>query len=56
MKEIGNDLCPYDNYCNKGLPTPCPSGSFVQVQGTTSIDECIQCPPGKICPTLSVGI
>lgn len=29
MKEIGNDLCPYDNYCNKGLPTPCPAGSFV---------------------------
>jgi hypothetical protein len=55
-KKIGSDTCPPDHYCVKGVPIECPAGTFIQIKGATSINECIECPPGKICPNHSVGM
>lgn len=55
-KAVGDSLCPPDNYCIAGVPTACPIGTFVSVKGASSINECIDCPPGKVCPTGSVNM
>lgn len=55
-KKIGSDTCPPDFYCQKGIPIKCPAGTFIQIKGATSINECIDCPPGKICPNHSIGM
>jgi hypothetical protein len=55
-KRIGDSFCPPDHYCIEGVATKCPSGKFITVKGAASIDECIDCPPGKVCPNGSVGM
>jgi len=55
-KSIGNDLCPIDNYCIDGVPNLCPDGKFIAVQGASSANECVDCPPGKICTNHSVAM
>jgi len=49
-KEIGSELCPKPFYCIDGIQNTCPAGQFIPVRGADSANECVDCPPGKICP------
>jgi len=43
-------LCPLGYYCALGQPpTPCSEGSYGQIPGLHSDDECAFCPAGKYC-------
>jgi hypothetical protein len=52
----GTSECPKDQYCIGGFATDCPAGYYSTETGLRSVDECVPCPPGKICPAMSVGI
>ena len=54
--EEGTALCPIDNYCVAGIPQTCPAGQYSLTMGLASVNECIDCPPGKYCPSNSVGM
>jgi hypothetical protein len=51
----GTDTCPEDKVCIDGVESDCPDETFSFVKGLTSDAECIKCPPGKICPSKSIG-
>ena len=52
----GTDTCPADKYCTEGTENDCSEAdAFSNIGGLASDDECIRCPPGKICPSRSVG-
>ena len=52
----GTDTCPADKYCTAGTENDCSEAdAFSNIGGLASDDECIRCPPGKICPTRSIG-
>lgn len=52
----GTDTCPIDNFCLAGVQTACNAGTYSTIGGITAQTECIDCPPGKICPSNSVNI
>ena len=54
--EEGSTACGIDQYCVDGTPTTCSAGTYSLIGGIVSQDECIQCPPGKYCPTNSVDM
>ena len=52
----GNSQCRKDHYCVEGVEYECPNGTYSETYGLMSVDECIVCPPGKICKTFSENI
>ncbi|TSQ58043.1 Sodium channel subunit beta-3 [Bagarius yarrelli] len=46
-------ICPEGYYCPNetllGRPVPCPKGTYSDMQGLTSADECMACPLGFFC-------
>lgn len=46
-------LCPLGYYCLEGTPdpyhTPCQNGTYGNWSGSTSEDDCSDCPPGMVC-------
>ena len=54
--EEGTEECAVDQYCQAGVPYDCDSGTYSLARGLTKQSECIECPPGKYCPSRSVGI
>ncbi|OEH77176.1 cast multi-domain related protein [Cyclospora cayetanensis] len=52
------DVCPPNHYCPQGAskPTACPRGTFYQIGGATSADECFQCSAGFACVSEGVQI
>ena len=52
----GTDTCPADKYCTAGAENDCSyADAFSNVGGLADDSECVRCPPGKICPSRSVG-
>lgn len=46
------DLCPAGHFCLEGISfdwSPCPIGTFSNVTGLGSVDECTPCSPGHFC-------
>lgn len=43
--------CETGHYCPEGSdsPTPCPAGTYNNARGATSLDDCVNCPPGEYC-------
>jgi hypothetical protein len=39
--------CTVGAYCSLGVVTLCPPGSFNDQQGASTLDSCIDCPPGR---------
>lgn len=56
LSSIGSEECPIDNFCVAGVPTTCPAGQYSKETGAVATTECIDCSPGKYCPSNSVGI
>ena len=56
QKSVGSRSCPEDNFCVNGVATTCAAGTLSLVTGLSAATECVQCAPGKICPSNSVGI
>jgi len=52
----GNELCPIDAWCAGGVETACVAGTYSTIGGIEAATECVECAPGKICASLSVGI
>ncbi|PKU33190.1 zonadhesin-like isoform x4 [Limosa lapponica baueri] len=48
---VTGDVCPAGAYCPPGcpLPIPCPPGTYSNVSGLRSLQECLDCPPGLYC-------
>lgn len=57
------NMCPYQNmssvqpcmagyYCPNGTLVPCPSGTYGNRSGLSSIDMCTDCPSGKYCQVM----
>ncbi|KAL2295830.1 hypothetical protein Nmel_017354, partial [Mimus melanotis] len=44
-------VCPAGSYCPPGsaFPIPCPPGTFSNISGLRSLQECLDCPPGLYC-------
>ncbi len=50
--------CPKNYYCNAGTATECPTIRYTYGTnvGAVSVDECVFCQPGMLCPTHDTGI
>ena len=48
-QQATNKECDLNYYCIKGVKFPCPPGTYGPTTGLVSVNECVQCPPGKIC-------
>ena len=48
--QVYGDVCYNGNYCPNGtdIPVPCPSGTFLNITGMQSVDDCVPCSPGKL--------
>ena len=45
------DLCPKGFYCqSEGIASPCPSGTYTEMNGAMQEDDCIKCPLNHYCP------
>ncbi|XP_070551431.1 multiple epidermal growth factor-like domains protein 6 [Ptychodera flava] len=46
-------ICPTGHYCPPGTTYdreyPCPMGTYNPVNGSNSLDDCLECPPGQYC-------
>ncbi|CAG5113265.1 Oidioi.mRNA.OKI2018_I69.chr2.g7385.t1.cds [Oikopleura dioica] len=51
----GDKQCTPGHYCEKGFEYECPSGTFRLTSGSSSIDYCVECTPGFICPNATVS-
>lgn len=50
--DTGSSECPIHHYCTEGAAAvACEAGTFTLQTGIASALECIECPPGKYCPT-----
>ena len=52
----GTGPCPADSHCTGGAQTPCPAGTYTGGPGAASAAECIDCPPGHVCPDHARGL
>ncbi|KAJ7417001.1 hypothetical protein WISP_67321 [Willisornis vidua] len=45
---VTGDVCPAGSYCPPGCPSPvpCPPGTYSNLSGLRSLQECLDCPPG----------
>ncbi|XP_061297102.1 neurogenic locus notch homolog protein 4-like [Pezoporus flaviventris] len=45
---VTGDVCPAGAYCPPGCasPIPCPAGTYSNLSGLRSLQECLDCPPG----------
>ncbi|CAG5113760.1 Oidioi.mRNA.OKI2018_I69.chr2.g7850.t1.cds [Oikopleura dioica] len=43
--------CPKGYVCPAGIKTPCPVGTFLNIEGGRTLDDCLPCPPGWFCET-----
>ncbi|NXC36317.1 AB24G protein, partial [Campylorhamphus procurvoides] len=51
---VTGDVCPAGSYCPPGCPSPvpCPPGTYSNLSGLRSLQECLDCPPGcTVCPS-----
>ena len=46
-----NSTCTAGSYCPKGssVPLQCPPGTYNPNRGSTSLEQCLSCPPGRYC-------
>lgn len=42
--------CAINNFCIAGVTYECPPGTYSEVTGLASDTECVECPPGFVCP------
>ena len=50
--------CPAGYYCpsTTSMPVACPAGTFRDIHGAESVDDCFACPQGHYCPAASTSV
>ncbi|CBY12491.1 unnamed protein product [Oikopleura dioica] len=51
MPSPKDSKCPKGYFCPAGIKTACPAGTFLNIEGGRSLDDCLSCPPGWFCET-----
>jgi hypothetical protein len=53
---LNKQKCEKNKYCLNGVANDCAAGTINTETGSSLATDCINCPPGKICPNHDTGI